>query len=68
MMSHPMGQDGCKDVRSGTNDVMGRFWCGFDHDWRRNPVSPTSPILVEVEDDELSVNPIVKNAMNDPLS
>ena len=32
MMQYPVSQDGCSDVRSGTDDVIGRFWFGFDHD------------------------------------
>ena len=67
MMSHPMSQDGCNDVRSGTDDVMRGLGFGLDHDWQRYLVSPTFPILVEVQEDELPFNTIADSTTNDLL-
>lgn len=67
MVLYPVSQDGRSNVRSGTDDTIGRFWFGLDHDWWRYLVSPALPILVEIEDDELPFNPIANSAANDLL-
>jgi len=66
-MPNPVSQDGRSDIGSGTDDVIGRFWFGLDHDWRRYLVSPTLPIFVEMENDEFPFNPVANSAANDLL-
>jgi len=67
MMPHPVSQDGCSDIGPGTDDVIGRFWFGLDHDWWGYLVPTTLPVFVEVEDDEFPFNPIADSAANDLL-
>jgi len=47
--------------------MIGRFWLELDHDWWRYLVSPTPPILVEMEDDESPPDSVVNDTANDLL-
>ena len=62
-----MSQDGCDDVRSGTDNVIGGFGFGFERDQRRNLVSSTLPIFVEMEDDKFPSESIAYSATNNLL-